>query len=335
MVDGRWYLCLPSHALLCSSTPLTTLTLLHFSHTHSASEILRAQHVFNAESEKLSQATRLAELAHMASHNFEVMIAEKRELARAMRSLSRPRLRWIKAINMVLIRLYVVHVKTRLLNSSFKNWYTRLIGKAQTNKDAEAEKAPIAARVLTRISPRTSSLTSAGFEEAKSRGLSEIVGTSAKGRDKTQSVKTLKTRRSMDNSEFPQLGTEPTRPSLTSSSGKTASTASLPSLGSPSNKVERLLLDPMERRRQAKAEREGKSAKSGKSLTLSRKSSNGEIDLEKEKSGTSPPVRNKPSPDKPPSLLDSYAEKIPIVKETLAVGELASTPKSAARKARN
>ena len=67
------------------------------------------------ESMELKRATRLAELATSSVDGFKAMLAEKMKLESEMKKkFTVARLRWIKAINRVLIQNYVQKVKHRL-----------------------------------------------------------------------------------------------------------------------------------------------------------------------------------------------------------------------------
>mmetsp|Transcript_2110 Transcript_2110/g.5000 ORF Transcript_2110/g.5000 Transcript_2110/m.5000 type:complete len:454 (+) Transcript_2110:95-1456(+) len=283
----------------------------------SGAEVLRAQHVLNAEREQLQHAMRLAELSSMASDNFKLMIEEKRKLAKAMKCLSPARLRWIKAINQVLIRNYIEAVKTRLLKSNISSWYKACIASAKASDDAEAE-------VLRLAQDRSEKKLLVNLVEAPvpySLSL-KISSSSGKGRDK-------KARRSMDNSELPGLVSRPDSPSNQRLS-PSKNSESLPMLGSPSQKVDKLLLDPMERRRQAKIEKDTKAGKLVGGKSLSRKSFNGETDFEK----LGKMEITEPN-DKPPTLLDSYSEKIPRVKEITLTPNTGSSSIKLVRRPRN
>ncbi|KAJ1419685.1 hypothetical protein B484DRAFT_134821 [Ochromonadaceae sp. CCMP2298] len=298
--------------------PVTVLPVtVTYTKKASTSEILRAQHVLNAEREQLQHAMRLAELSSMASDNFKLMIEEKRKLAKAMKCLSPARLRWIKAINQVLIRNYIEAVKTRLLKSNISSWYKACIASAKASDDAEAE-------VLRLAQDRSEKKLLVNLVEAPvpySLSL-KISSSSGKGRDK-------KARRSMDNSELPGLVSRPDSPSNQRLS-PSKNSESLPMLGSPSQKVDKLLLDPMERRRQAKIEKDTKAGKLVGGKSLSRKSFNGETDFEK----LGKMEITEPN-DKPPTLLDSYSEKIPRVKEITLTPNTGSSSIKLVRRPRN
>mmetsp|Transcript_22734 Transcript_22734/g.38082 ORF Transcript_22734/g.38082 Transcript_22734/m.38082 type:complete len:265 (-) Transcript_22734:517-1311(-) len=243
------------------------------------------------------------------------MIEEKRRLALAMKSLSKARLRWIKAINMVLIQNYIEHVKRRLLNSSFAGWYKECIARAEAAEREEAIAARAALRASQAAEAQQQLPVGASAEEiAEETSFILKTGSTKNGRDK-------KARRSIDNSLLPQLGGTPS--DSAENSPRVERSASnekvLPQLGSPSNKTkpDKLLLDPMERRRQAKAERESKSAKTS-AKSHSRRSFNGETELEKDKKANRS-ASEKVLNSKPPSLADSYSEKVPKAIGSVAI----------------
>jgi hypothetical protein len=316
-----------------------------------------------AESKALQNATRLAELATNASANFKAMIEEKRRIDAEMKKLSPARLRWIKAINRVLIANYIENVKNRLLNSSFADWFRAAQEKMEAEEEAEreaAEAAEKAARIERESLARQRSILAANTSSKSSR----ISNAGARGDRGTAKIQ----RRSLDNSQLPTLvqktaaamaaaGMEDTmgfEGSVSAgSSSKMAAMGNganllLPSLAtggpsmksasySPSTKTlpEKLLLDPMERRRQARAEAEaaaslggsdgvgggGVSTKSGRvAKTYSRRSFGGETsaDLTKALAGVGEPSSlssgkfDRPLPaTRPPSLLESYTDKTP------------------------
>jgi hypothetical protein len=303
----------------------------------SASEISRAQHKLQSESAALKNATRLAELATSATENFKAMMEEQRRIAQEMRAMSKPRLRWIKAIRRVMTLNYIANAKKRLLNSSFAEWFMILMAKAAAEEAAEAEARAAeekAAAAERESLARQRSILAANASSKSSRS-------NAADRSKNKVA-----RRSLDNSQLPSLSTAQL-PSLSTmdiasptaagesaklGAGAGANSSSLPqlgNLGSPSSKnlPEKLLLDPMERRRQAKAERDearaaaggpasAKLSKIGKSL--SRRSFGGETEAEltKYQAGLAPApaaeVVEIPTPtagSRPPSLLESYSTK--------------------------
>ncbi|KAJ1401729.1 hypothetical protein B484DRAFT_437756, partial [Ochromonadaceae sp. CCMP2298] len=104
-----------------------------FTRLVSATEILRAQHLLNNEREKLVHALHLAELLSTVADNLGLIVQTKRKLERAM--LPQPRLRWIRAINQVLVLNYIEKVKSRLLRSHCAAWY-QAVDMQQRRKDA-------------------------------------------------------------------------------------------------------------------------------------------------------------------------------------------------------
>uniref|UniRef100_A0A7S3GZZ0 Uncharacterized protein n=1 Tax=Spumella elongata TaxID=89044 RepID=A0A7S3GZZ0_9STRA len=259
-----------------SLTPVT----VNYQKKASASEISRAQHKMQAENAALRNATRLAELTASATENFKLMMEEKRRIAAEMRTFSKARLRWIKAINRVLIQNYIAAVTRRLLNSSFADWYNAIVEKVAAEAAAEAEAAEMAekAAALERESiARQRSILQANVSSKSGR-----MGGGDRAKNKVA-------RRSLDNSQLPSLINTTDLASTSNESIKTPSGANavLPSLGSPSGKTlpEKLLLDPMERRRQARQaaepnneEKSSKVSRIGKAL--SRKSFGGETEVE-------------------------------------------------------
>lgn len=258
------------------------------------------------------------------------MMEEKRRIAMEMRAYSKARLRWIKAINRVLIANYIEGVKKRLLNSSFAEWFKILMEKAAAEEAAEAEAAAAAekAAALDRESlARQRSILAANASSKSIRGNA--------GSDR---AKNKVARRSLDNSQLPSLSNidiaNPGESSkvLGGGAGGGTQTQSLPqlqSLGCPSakNMPEKLLLDPMERRRQAKAEREAAAGDTGPTSAklskigkaLSRRSFGGETELELAKFQATLAPQNAgtldadmpvvQAPARPPSLLESYSSK--------------------------
>ncbi|KAJ1398669.1 hypothetical protein B484DRAFT_406589 [Ochromonadaceae sp. CCMP2298] len=106
----------------------------NFTKLASATKILRAQHLLNADREKLVHALHLAELLSTVADNFSLIVEAKCRLEETM--LSQPRLRWIKAINQVLVLNYVEKVKTRLLRSNCAAWYQSCVDTEQRRVDA-------------------------------------------------------------------------------------------------------------------------------------------------------------------------------------------------------
>jgi hypothetical protein len=82
---------------------------------YSVADIKTAFTQLEGETAELKKATRLAELATSSVDGFKLMLAEKMRVENEMRkNYSLPRLRWIKAINRVLVQNYIVQVKIRL-----------------------------------------------------------------------------------------------------------------------------------------------------------------------------------------------------------------------------
>lgn len=81
----------------------------------SSKEISSALSSLKTSAEELKRATRYAELATSSVDGFKLMLAEKMKLEADMKKLfSVARLRWIKAINRVLIQNYCNKVRERL-----------------------------------------------------------------------------------------------------------------------------------------------------------------------------------------------------------------------------
>lgn len=258
-----------------SLTPVT----VNYQKKASASEISRAQHKMQVENAALRNATRLAELTASATENFKLMMEEKRRIAAEMRTFSNARLRWIKAINRVLIQNYIAAATRRLLNSSFADWYNAIVEKVAAEAAAEAEAAEAAekAAALERESiARQRSILQANVSSKSGR-----MGGGDRAKNKVA-------RRSLDNSQLPSLiNTDLGSTSNESIKTPPGANAVLPVLGSPSAKTlpEKLLLDPMERRRQARQaaepNNEEKSSKVNRiGKALSRKSFGGETEVE-------------------------------------------------------
>lgn len=94
-----------------SLTPIPTC----FQKKVSVNEIKHALGQLEIENAELKRATRLAELATSSVDGFKLMLAEKMRLEIEMKKKFSPaRLRWIKAINRVLIQNYVQKVRARL-----------------------------------------------------------------------------------------------------------------------------------------------------------------------------------------------------------------------------
>lgn len=78
-------------------------------------DIKAALDQLEAENAELKRATYLAELGTSSVDGFKLMLAEKMRLENEMKKkFSVPRLRWIKAINRVLVQNYVHKVRVRL-----------------------------------------------------------------------------------------------------------------------------------------------------------------------------------------------------------------------------
>lgn len=92
-------------------TPLPTC----FQKKVTVNDIKSALSQLEIENAELKRATRLAELATSSVDGFKLMLAEKMRLETEMKKkFSIARLRWIKAINRVLIQNYVAKVRIRL-----------------------------------------------------------------------------------------------------------------------------------------------------------------------------------------------------------------------------
>jgi len=333
---------------IIKAPPNLTPVTVNYTKKASASEISRAQFKLQAENTALRNATRLAELTASATENFKAMMEEKRRIAMEMRAYSKARLRWIKAINRILIQNYIAAVTRRLLNSSFADWYNAIVEKVAAEEAAEAEAAAAAekAAALERESiARQRSILQANVSSKSSRN---------NGGDR---AKNKVARRSLDNSQLGQPGMLPALNNIDLSSvssdsakgggGANASLPLLQTLGSPSGKTmpEKLLLDPMERRRQARLEAEMQGEREEKSVkvnrvgkALSRKSFGGETEVELNRSlamisapnqdrlgvlpsatgsgvGSIPAINGAfgasgaSSKGRPPSLMESYSEK--------------------------
>lgn len=89
------------------------LVIIHF--VYSAQDIDSALNSFQASADELRRATRYAELATSSADGFKLMLAEKLAFESEMKKkYSVPRLRWIRAINRVLIQNYCALVRIRL-----------------------------------------------------------------------------------------------------------------------------------------------------------------------------------------------------------------------------
>ncbi|KAJ1397744.1 hypothetical protein B484DRAFT_406871 [Ochromonadaceae sp. CCMP2298] len=108
--------------IICDMPAALDPVKVTFTKLVSATEILRAKHLLNAEREKLVHALHQAEL--FVAYNFTLIVKAKRRLEQAM--LSQPRLRWIKAINQVLVLNYVEKTRARVLRSNCAAWYQAL-----------------------------------------------------------------------------------------------------------------------------------------------------------------------------------------------------------------
>lgn len=81
----------------------------------------------NGETLALQQATRMAELVTSSVDGFKLMMAEKMRLEAEMKAtFSDARMRWVRAINRVMIQNYVAHLHERLMNSSIREWYIKV-----------------------------------------------------------------------------------------------------------------------------------------------------------------------------------------------------------------
>lgn len=84
-------------------------------HFHSTQDITSAMDSLKASAEELKRATKYAELATSSVDGFKLMLAEKLKLESEMKRMFSPaRLRWIKAINRVLVQNYCAKVRLRL-----------------------------------------------------------------------------------------------------------------------------------------------------------------------------------------------------------------------------
>jgi hypothetical protein len=97
--------------------PLLIPVHCHFAKKFKSADINSALKNLKTEELALKSATRLAELATTSVDGFKLMLAEKMRLEQEMRSrYSAARLRWIRAINRVLIQNYVQKVRGRLIS---------------------------------------------------------------------------------------------------------------------------------------------------------------------------------------------------------------------------
>lgn len=81
----------------------------------SAKDISSAMNSLKVSAEELKRATKYAELATSSVDGFKLMLAEKLKMEMEMKKLYSPvRLRWIKAINRVIVQNYCDKVRERL-----------------------------------------------------------------------------------------------------------------------------------------------------------------------------------------------------------------------------
>mmetsp|Transcript_46019 Transcript_46019/g.94142 ORF Transcript_46019/g.94142 Transcript_46019/m.94142 type:complete len:511 (-) Transcript_46019:315-1847(-) len=325
---------------ICSAPPPLIPVQITFTKKATASEIQRAQHVLQKERESLQHATKIAELTANASDNFQQMIAEKRRLNKAMKSMSPARLRWIKAINMVLIQQYIEHVKKRLLDSSFRDWYLESCEKqAKAEKEAAAEQAA-AERLAARAAAEQEQIDASKATAAAAAASVAQAQNEAVHQRSQRGQRSVKQRRSIDNSSLPLINSasydDATDEEGIVKVGSADSPVTLPKLqigGSSSSKAEKLRADPMAKRREAKALYE--SSGSAKAIKQGRRTFCGETDYQRFSEPRSlTAVSNslsadagaggggggaRPMPgDRPPSLLQSYSAKLIKVPEAFA-----------------
>lgn len=94
------------------------------------------------ESLALKRATKLAELATSSVDGFKNMLQEKLKIENELKkSYSKARLRWIRAINRVLIQNYVERVKIRLLTTPFSYYVTNESSPPVAEVDEQSKKS--------------------------------------------------------------------------------------------------------------------------------------------------------------------------------------------------
>lgn len=87
---------------------------------------------------ELKKATKLAELATSSVDGFKLMLQEKLRLENEMKKkYSAARLRWVKAINRIMVQNYVKNVKIRLLSTPYA-YYVKDEEECVENQDNES-----------------------------------------------------------------------------------------------------------------------------------------------------------------------------------------------------
>lgn len=126
--------------VICEKPNLTIPLQVARQKNSTASEFQAKMNELKSESNALAQATHFAELATSSVDGFKLMLAEKMRLELEMkRKYSVPRLRWINAINRILVQNYVAKVKIRLDTLAQEARYREEI--AAANAEGKSKKA--------------------------------------------------------------------------------------------------------------------------------------------------------------------------------------------------
>jgi len=111
-----------------------------FKTTVSVEAISAVQNELKDESEALKSNRKLAELLTNTADGFNHVLSTKRSMDKKLHQFSRPRRRWIWAINKVLVNNYVEKTRTKIKASSLTTqWYINTYGKDEEKHAAGAK----------------------------------------------------------------------------------------------------------------------------------------------------------------------------------------------------
>jgi len=342
--------------VICECPGMFTPVVVNYQKKASASEMKKAMHELHAETMRLQQATKMCELVTSSVDGFKLMLAEKMRLEREMKAMySEARLRWITAINRVLVQNFIAKVHDRLMNSKVRDWYIQMMAKVEEYERRQALEAQQEENTFAE---------SAEYDEFDNSSIGELTSAS-----RVSPARSKMLRRSLDNSQLvrrksgggsimlPQLS--PTALAAASGGGAhynsqssknsfakpilpTLQTSSLRIPGGGSND------SVMERRRRARAGKgQHKTSPTAKqrAKNLRRSFTDGvgvsiPRIISKERSGSIDstdgqfgfPSALAEAPRTPPTLLKSYSENVPKLLEPVSLTAFGDITRSAKTK---
>lgn len=125
--------------VICECPGRFTPVVVNYQKKASATEMKKAMHELHAETMRLQQATKMCELVTSSVDGFKLMLAEKMRLEKEIKAMySEARLRWINAINRILVQNYIAKVHDRLMNSNVRDWYIGMMAKVEEYERRQA-----------------------------------------------------------------------------------------------------------------------------------------------------------------------------------------------------